>query len=142
MRCCCPRLALRLMSPVKSSLAYPLPFALRAPLADLQGYNYLGHCLRFQLLFCKANALPGAPGPHSRLGWSRPRPGTMDACSLSICVAQSDFLPKTIWLEVDCLCPLTEEQSCPAGKGGQSGQRRWVRGTADKAVLESSRALP
>lgn len=102
----------------------------------------MGHCLHFQLLFCQANALPGAPGPHSQLGWSCPRPGTMDAGSLSICVAQSDFFtrqrPSGSKFTI-CLCLLTEEQSCPAGKAGAVWAAQMGAGhSRRRGVLKSS----
>lgn len=45
------------------------------------------------ITLCHGGWVQGAPGPQTQLGWSCPRPGAEDACSLSICVTQSGFSP-------------------------------------------------
>lgn len=152
-RCCCPRLALRLTVtvPLGKGLACPrFACALRAPFTDLQGYNSLGQfCLSAivlqSLTLCRVVASPGAPGPHSQLRWSCPRPETMDACLLSICVAQSDFLPNKGHLALSLLSVSASSQKSRAalmGKGGRSGQCKWVLGRADKGCSDPACACP
>lgn len=66
------------------------------------------------LMLCRVAESAGAPGPRSQLGWSCPRPGTMDACALSICVALSDFLPNKDHLALSLLSVSSSSQKSKA----------------------------
>lgn len=91
-----------------------------------------------QPLVPKHNAVPGwlgPKGPQSRLGWSCPGPGTMDACSLLICLIQCGFLPNKDHLAVSLLSVSAYSQKSKAtlsGKGGAAVEVQRVLGRVEK----------
>lgn len=120
-------------------LACPhLAGAPREPFTDLQGYNSWSRYLHGQPLVPKHNAVPGWLGPkrpQSRLGWSCPGPGTMDACSLPICLTQCGLLPNKDHLAVSLLSASAYSQKSKAtlsGKGGAAPEVQRVLGRVEK----------
>lgn len=91
-----------------------------------------------QPLVPKHNAVPGWLGPkrpQSRLNWSCPGPGTMDACSLPICLIQCGFLPNKDHLAVSLLSVSAYSQKSKAtlsGKGGAALEVQRVLGRVEK----------
>lgn len=86
-----------------------------------------------QPLVPKHNAVPGWLGPkwpQSRLGWSCPGPGTVDACSLPICLTQCGFLPNKDHLAVSLLSVSACSQKSKATLSGK-----------DRSALEMQRVL-
>lgn len=100
-RCCCLRWGLQLMvtcsiwgSPCLSTPCWCSHcLSLTSNVAALPVDACMFSRCSQSITLCHGGWVQGAPGPQTQLGWSCPRPGAEDACSLSICVTQSGFSP-------------------------------------------------